>query len=120
MRVHVGVHMQGHLGVLACVKPCKYMHVCHALFVSPYMSCPVCVTLQEEETLTRAALGQCTERDDFHFFDRWQQVVVMVATRCGHGGHGGNRLWSLVMVAAGCGHGCHGGSRLWSWWSWWQ
>ena len=24
-----------------------------------------------------SALGQCTEKDDFHFLDRWQQVVVM-------------------------------------------
>ena len=35
------------------------------------------VTFQEKKTLVRAALGQRTERDDFHFLDRWQQVVVM-------------------------------------------
>ena len=30
------------------------------------------VTFQEKKTLIRAALGQRTERDDFHFPDRWQ------------------------------------------------
>ena len=35
------------------------------------------VTFQEKKTLIRAALGQCTERDDFHFLDRWQ-------AGCGH------------------------------------
>ena len=35
------------------------------------------VTFQEKKTLIRAALGQRTERDDFHFLDRWRQVVVM-------------------------------------------
>jgi len=24
-----------------------------------------------------SALGQCTEKDDFHFLDQWQQVVVL-------------------------------------------
>ena len=33
--------------------------------------------LQENKTLTRAALRQHTGMDDFHFLDRWQQVVVM-------------------------------------------
>ena len=39
-------------------------------------------------------------------------MVVMEAAGCGHGGHGGSRLWSwwqqavvmVVMVTAGCGH----------------
>ena len=39
-----------------------------------------------KKTLVRAALGQGTERDDFHFLDRWQQAVVMRL----HTGH--NRL----------------------------
>ena len=34
-------------------------------------------TFQERKTFTRAALEQGTERDEFHFFDRRQQVVVM-------------------------------------------
>ena len=41
------------------------------------------VTFREKKTLIRAALGQCSERDDFHFLDRWQQVVVM-KLRTGH------------------------------------
>ena len=35
------------------------------------------VTFQEKKTLIREALGQRAERDDFHFLDRCQQVVVM-------------------------------------------
>ena len=35
------------------------------------------VTFQERKTVIRAALEQRTERDEFHFFHRWQQVVVM-------------------------------------------
>ena len=83
------------------------------------------VTFREKKTLSRAALGRRTERDDFRFLHRRQQVVVMVTAGCGHGD---SRLWSwwsrwqqvvviVVMVTAGCGHG---DSRLWSWWSWWQ
>ena len=45
---------------------------------------------QKTKTLIRAALGQRTERDDFHFLDRWQQVVVK-KLRTGH-----NRLNALM------------------------
>ena len=38
------------------------------------------VTFQEKKTLIREALGQRTERDDSHFLDRWQQVVVINMT----------------------------------------
>ena len=38
---------------------------------------------KKKKTLIRAALRQRTERDDFHFLDRWQQVVVM-KLRTGH------------------------------------
>ena len=35
------------------------------------------VTFQEKKTLMRSDLGQRTEREDFHFLDWWQHVVVM-------------------------------------------
>ena len=41
------------------------------------------VTFQEKKTLIREALGQRAERDDFHFLDRWQLVVVR-RLRSGH------------------------------------
>jgi len=37
----------------------------------------------KKKTLIRAAPGQRTEREDFHFRDRWQQVVVK-RLRTGH------------------------------------
>ena len=49
------------------------------------------VAFQEKKTPIRAALGQRIERDDFHFFDRWQQVVVM-RLRTGH-----NRLTAQML-----------------------
>ena len=46
----------------------------------------------EKKILIRAAvLGQRTERDDVHFLDRWQQVVVMRQ----HTGH--NRLNAFML-----------------------
>ena len=40
------------------------------------------VTFQKTKTLIRGALRQRTERDDFHFLDRWQQAVVMRLRTC--------------------------------------
>ena len=39
---------------------------------SQEMGTGMSATFQENKTLIRAALGQRTERDDFHFLDRWQ------------------------------------------------
>ena len=103
--------------VRTCACTCGRAHarssgstcVCKIMQVHACMSRPVCVTLHVMPCLCHLTRrgnphqnspGQGTERNDFHFLDRWQQVVVM--------------------VAAGCGHGGHGDSRLWSWLSWWQ
>ena len=46
------------------------------------------VTFQEKKTLIRSVLGQYTKRDDFHFLEQWQQVVVRrhgpQPTQCPH------------------------------------